>query len=145
MIINTVLTQILTSLECGLLRSFMRRTGVRVSMYWNFIIHQIFAEFLQPLLDFKTQRVAMFSLGFSFLGFLYFLLAWSISGSPDRSSTEIDSCTGEISLLLPPSRSRNLNFTYCRRRRWGWGRWWGMTLPSRKCLWSWWRSRGWTW
>ena len=28
MSINTVLTQILTSLECGLLRHFMRRTGV---------------------------------------------------------------------------------------------------------------------
>ena len=52
--INTVLTQILTSLEYGLLRSFMRRTGVRASLQWNFIIHQNFPELLQPLRDFRT-------------------------------------------------------------------------------------------
>ena len=51
--INTMLTQILTSLECGLKRYFMRRTGVRISVYWTFIIHQIFPEFLQPLRDFR--------------------------------------------------------------------------------------------
>ena len=33
---NTVLTQILTSLDCGLLRGFMRRTGVRVSVLLEF-------------------------------------------------------------------------------------------------------------
>ena len=35
----------------------------------------------------------------------------------------------------------NLNFTY----RWWRRRWWGMTLLSRRCLWSRWRSRGRTW
>ena len=39
----------------------------------------------------------------------------------------------------------NLNFTYCRWRRRGWRGWWGMTLLSRRCLWSRWRSRGRTW
>ena len=52
--INTVLTKNLTSLECGLSRYFMRRTGVWVSAFRNFIIHQIFPEFLQPLQDFRT-------------------------------------------------------------------------------------------
>ena len=45
-------------------------------------------------------------------------------------------------LIFPFS---NLNFTYCRWRRWGWRRWWGMTLLFHRCPWSWWRSRGWTW
>ena len=39
----------------------------------------------------------------------------------------------------------NLNFTCCRWRRWGWRRWWGMTLLFRRCLWGRWRSRRWTW
>ena len=51
---NTVFKQILTSLEYWLQRYFMRRTGVRVSMFWNFIIQQIFLEFLQPLWDFRA-------------------------------------------------------------------------------------------
>ena len=72
MSINTVLTQILTSLENGLSRCFMRGTGVRVSMLWNFVIHQIFSEFLQPLQDFRTQWVALFPLGFLFILFLGF-------------------------------------------------------------------------
>ena len=57
---NTVLTPILTSLGCGLYRYFMRRTGVRVSTFRNFIIQQIFFEFLQPLRDFRIQRVSPF-------------------------------------------------------------------------------------
>ena len=69
MSMNTVFTQILTSLECGLYRHFMRRTGVRISMYWNFIIHQNFPEFLQPLRDLRTQRVTLFLLGFLFICF----------------------------------------------------------------------------
>ena len=99
MSINTVLTQILTSLEYGLQRRFMRRTGVRVSMCWNFIIHQIFSEFLQPLRDFRTQRVSLFLLGFLFLLVLGILLAWISSGCPDPSSTKIDTGTGEMSLI----------------------------------------------
>ena len=54
MSINTVLTRILTSLEYGLQRCFMRGTGVRVSVFRHSIIHQIFSEFLQPLRDFRT-------------------------------------------------------------------------------------------
>ena len=74
MSINTVLTQILTSLEYGLQRCFMRRTGVRVSVYWNFIIHQNFPEFLQPLRDLRIQRVAQFYRGFLF--YLVFGFYW---------------------------------------------------------------------
>ena len=35
-----------------------------------------------------------------------FLLAWSISGRPDRSSTVVDTVTGEMSLSVRSSRSR---------------------------------------
>ena len=43
--ISTMFTQILTSLGCGLKWYFMRRTDVRVSVFKNFIIDQIFPEF----------------------------------------------------------------------------------------------------
>ena len=33
-------------------------------------------------------------------------MAWVSSGCPDLSSTEVDTCTGEVSLLIPSSRSR---------------------------------------
>ena len=42
MSMNTMFAQILTSLEYGLQRGFMRRTGVRISLYWNFVIPQNF-------------------------------------------------------------------------------------------------------
>ena len=67
------------------------------------------------------------------------------SGCPDRSSTELDTCTGVMSLLFPSFRFSNLNFTHCMWRRWGWRRWWGMTLLFQRCLWSRWQSRRWTW
>ena len=69
MSINTVLTQILTSLEYGLSRYFMRRTGVRVSVFWN----QFFPEFLQPFRDLRVQRVGQFYRGFLFIWFLDFI------------------------------------------------------------------------
>ena len=146
----------------------MRRTGVRASVYWNFIIHQILPEFLQPFQDLRIQRVAPFYRGFLFIWFLDFIglgfrlcssgsspahhrpafeahpgankfpptthcwprdraLLWAHplsatpaacywpalgtpspwpSGCPDLSSTELDTGTREISLLLPSSRSR---------------------------------------
>ena len=37
-----------------------------------------------------------------------FLLAWLISGRPDRSSTVVDTVTGDMSLLVRSSRSRVL-------------------------------------
>ena len=91
MSINTVLTQILTSFVV-FWRGFMKRTGVRVSMYWNFIIHQIslnscsHSGISEP--DGLPRSIVV------------------SSGCPDRSSTEVDTCTGEISLLIPSSRSR---------------------------------------
>ena len=68
------------------------------------IIHQIFSEFLQPFRDLRIQPVALFPLGFLLV--FVFLLAWLSSGCPDRSSTEVDTCSGEIPLLLPSSCSR---------------------------------------
>ena len=75
----------------------MRRTGERISLYWNFIIHQIFPEFLQPLRDLRIQRVAQFNRGFFFV-FFCFLLDWVPSCRPDL--------TGEMSLSIRSSRSR---------------------------------------
>ena len=42
----------------------------------------------------------------SFLLVFGFLLAWTSSGLPDLSSTELDTGTGEVSLLVASSRSR---------------------------------------
>ena len=105
MSINTVLTQILTSLECGLLRNFVRRTGVRISLYWNFIIHQI------SLNSCSHSGISEYnglhrSIAVSFLFGFWISFAWDSSGCPDLSSTEVDTCTGEVSLLVPSSRSR---------------------------------------
>ena len=114
--INTVLTQILTSLECGLQRRFMRRTGVRVSMYWNFIIHQNFPEFLQPLWDLRIQRVAPFYRGF-------IRLPWSII----NRSWHLHWRDVTFNLILSFS---SLGITYCRWRRRAGRRCRTMTLPS---------------
>ena len=81
----------------------------------------------------------------SFLFVFGISLAWISSGCPDLSSTELDTGTGEMSLLVAFSPFSNRQFAYCRWRRWGWGRWWRMTLLFHRCPWSWWRSRGRTW
>ena len=74
MSMNIMFTQILTSLCSKLHRGFMRRTGVRASLQWNFIIHQIFPEFLQPSRDLRiTTRVTPFHRGFLFIGFWVFV------------------------------------------------------------------------
>ena len=76
-------------------------------MFRNSIIHQIFFEFLQPLLSLQTTGRSVPS----WVPFLFgfgFLLAWSISGRPDRSSTVVDTVTGEMSLSIRSSRSRVL-------------------------------------
>ena len=70
----------------------MRRTGVRVSVYWISSSTKISLNFLQPLRDLGIQRVAR-SIVVS-------------SGCPDLSSTEVDTCTGEMSLLGTSSLSR---------------------------------------
>ena len=52
----------------------------------------MFPEFLQPLRDLRSDGLPR-SIVVS-------------SGCPDRSSTEFDTCTGEMSLLFPSSLSR---------------------------------------
>ena len=73
---NIVFTQILTSLCGRLQRSFMRRTGVRASLQWNFIIHQSFSEFLQPFRDLRITTGHPVPSLFPFLFGFGILLAW---------------------------------------------------------------------
>ena len=106
-------------------------------MYWNFVIHQIFPEFLQPLRDLRTQRVALFPLGFLFIGFWIFI-GLVIIRSP-RSviirSWHVHWRDVTLSSILSFS---SLGFTYCRWWRRAWRRCWAMTPLSWKCPWSWW-------
>ena len=131
----------------------MRRTGVRVSIFRNFIIHQIFSEFLQPLRDSEfhgsprsLNNVSSRSFCDSFLlGFGFFIgLAnigspWSLINHSWHSNWRDVTFS---SILLFSS----LGFTYCRWWRRAWRRCWAMTPLSWKCPWGWWiRPRGRTW
>ena len=132
---NTVLTQILTSLEHGLWRRFMRRTGVRVSKCWNFIIHRIFSEFSQPLRDFRTQRVALFPLGFLFICICDLIGLINIRSPRSFINRSWHRYWRDVTLSLILSFS-SLGFTYCRWRRRAGRRWWAMIFLSWKCPWS---------
>ena len=121
----------------------MRGTGVWISMFRN-CIHQIFIEFLQPFRDLRAQRFILFSLGFLFDWFWCFI-GLGITMSPwciINRCWHVHWRNLTLRLILLFS---SLNFTFCRWRRWGGRRWWGMTLLSQRCLRSWWRSRGRTW
>ena len=85
----------------------MRRIGVRASLQWNFIIHQIFHEFLQSFQDLKivTQNLP-FDRGLFILFVLGIWLAWFSTSSPFLSSTNSHTGTGEMSLLRVSSLSR---------------------------------------
>ena len=118
----------------------MRRTGVRVSLFRNSFIHKIFSEFLQPLRDVGTERFTLFLLGFLFI-WIWCFIGLLIIRSPRsviNRSWHVHWRDVTLNLILSFS---SLNFTYCRWRRWGWRRWWRMTLLSWRCPWSWWRSR----
>ena len=106
MSMNTVLTQILTSLECGLQKKLHEKN-------WRENLRVL--EFHQPphfpLNSCSHSGISEFnglprSIRVSFLFRCGILLAWVSSGCPDLSSTEVDTCTGEVSLLIPSSRSR---------------------------------------
>ena len=148
MSINTVFKQILTLLEYGLWRWFVSRIGVRVSVFWNFVIHQIFPEFLQPLRNFRIYRVSPFpqqrvSPFFScfFLFFWIFICLVNI-GWPWSLMNRIWHLHGRdvtLSSILPFS---SLDFTYSWFWRRAGRRCWAMTPLSWKCPRSWWvRSR----
>ena len=70
-------------------------------MFGNFISHQIFSEFLQPLRDLRIQRVASFYRGFLLICFLDFIGLVNIG-------TVVDTVTGEMSFSIRSSRSRVL-------------------------------------
>ena len=112
----------------------MRRIGVRVSTFRNFIIHQIFPEFLQPLRDVRTQRVAPFHLGFFFMEYWDFvglvhnglpLSIVNISWHRHWRGVTFNSILSFSSLII----------TYCRWWRRSWRRCRTMTLL--RCPWSW--------
>ena len=109
MSVNTVLTQILTSLEYGL----KRHLGVRISVYWNFIIHQIFPEFLQPLRDLRTQRFTLFFLGFLFIWFWGYI-GLGIIRSPSSIINQLRHWHWRDVTVNPIFPFSSLNFTCCR-------------------------------
>ena len=74
--------------------------------------------------------------GFFFNLFLVFGLAWVSTGFSVLSSTNSDTGTGEMSLLITSSLSRTDIPLYCRWRRWGWRRWRRMTLLFHRCPWG---------
>ena len=145
----TLQTQILTSLECGLWRHFIKRTGVWTAVFRNFVFHKMFSEFLQPLEDFRTRRVIPFyqqrvSPFFLWL-FEWFLelLAWSTSGLPDLSSTVVRHWHWRGVTFNSILSFSSLSITYRRWWRRAWRRCRTMTRLSWKCHWSWMiRTRG---
>ena len=77
---NTVFTQIHTSLGCGLWRYFMRRTGVWVSVFRNSLIHEIFCEFLEPPGFQNLRDPSQQTTGFTVLSWSPFYLFLGIFG-----------------------------------------------------------------
>ena len=141
--INNVFTHILTFRRRALQRYFTR-TGVWVSVFRNFIVHQFFSEFLQPLRDFRActtwvgkQRVAPFPQQRA----SPFRVSFDWVLDVDRWTTVVDTVTGDLSLSVRSCRSRVLvSLTVGDEdeleedvEQW---------LPSWKYPWSWWiRSR----
>ena len=75
-------------------------------MFRNFVIHEIFSEFLQPLQDVGMARVSPFLIVvFDFIWFLDLWLAWATTGL-SALSCELDTSTGWESIPLRSSLSR---------------------------------------
>ena len=106
MSMNIMFTQILTSLECRLQRSFVRRTGVReppcngISSSTKISLNSCSHSGISEFNELPRSIVVSFLFGFGFL------LAWVSSGCHDPSPTELDTCTEVMSLSIRPSRSR---------------------------------------
>ena len=106
MSLNTVLTQILTSLDCGLQRNFMRRSGVRppcngISSSTKFSLNSCsHSGISESPHGFPRYIVVSFLFGFGIS------LGWISSGFPDLSSTNSDTGTGEMSLSGASSFAR---------------------------------------
>ena len=84
----------------------MRRTGVRVFVFRNSVIHEMFSEFLQPLRDVGTKRVSPFYRGSVFIWFWIFGWIGQQQVSIIRSTCELDTGTGWESIPLRSSLSR---------------------------------------
>ena len=108
--------------------NFMRRTGVRASLQWNFIIHQFSLNHSGISEPNGLPRSIVVSFFFG-VGLDFIRLPRFVIHQLRRR-------------VFPFS---NLNFANCRWRRWGWRRWRRMTLLFHRCPWSWWRCRGRTW
>ena len=75
-------------------------------MYWNFIINQIFLEFLHATPGSQNITGRSVLSGVSFLFVFGDFLAWVHQSRPRFSSTVVDTVTGEMSLSFRSSRSR---------------------------------------
>ncbi len=73
----------------------MRRTGVRGSLQWNFVIHQIFPEFLQPFRNLRIiTQVSPFNRGLFFIG-VRCLVGLGFLRFPPLTWTDISPAVGE--------------------------------------------------
>ena len=90
----------------GSKKRFMRRTGVRVSMFRNFIIHHIFSEFLQSLPRCRNTTGLTVSIVVSFLFGFGFWVGLGNNGSPRSIFNILDTSTGWESIPLRSSLSR---------------------------------------
>ena len=93
--VQTVFSQIRTSLKRRLWRRFMRRTGVWVSAFRNSVIHENFSEFLKPFRYVGIQRISPFLI-------VVFIFIWFwvglVNGSPRSvlSTGSLDTVTRRI-------------------------------------------------
>ena len=146
---NTVLTQILTSLEFALWRHFMRRTGVRDSMFRKF--HHppkfLWIPAATPGFQNTTGLSVPSTTGLPFILWFFFHCYWSFIGliniGSHRSFVNRSWHSHWRGVTLSSILSfSSLSITYCRWWRRAWRRCGTMTPMSWRCPWSW-RIRSW--
>ena len=158
MSINTVLTQILTSLGCGLQRYFMWRTGVWVSSFRNSFIHKIFLWILAATPGFQHTTALHLSRqtrGFFVLSWFLRHLVWDFwlawEGTKIGTKQRVSPFYHLFNIWTWHRHWRRINSTlilsfssltvaWCCRSWWrkrAWGRCRMMTLLSWKCHWGW--------
>ena len=140
MSMNIVLTQILTSLRKSALKKLHEKNWRKNLRVLEFHHPPNFPWILAatPGSQNTTVRHVPSWVIFCFKGFT----GLGIIKSPWSIINRIWHLHWRDVALNPIFALLTLNFTYCKWRRWGRRRWCGMTLQSRMCLWSWWRSGG---